>query len=73
MAEPTFEDYVTARRVILYVRDELARQVKQPSIADDPLFSVIVFRSCWLKDPSLAKTATMNAECLMMKGALADE
>lgn len=45
---PTFDEYVAARKVVLFVTDELRRQKfkGQLNIASDAMIAMIVHRSC---------------------------
>jgi hypothetical protein len=57
--EPTFEEYVAARKVVLFVYEQL-RQEKykgQLCIASDEMVSRIVFKSCERFRPDASKTA----------------
>lgn len=52
-SEPTFEDYVTARRVIIHVRELMAESGKDFSLLGDPFFAEIVMRSSRICNPEL--------------------
>lgn len=61
--EPTFEDYQTARRVMIQVRRGLDAAGQKAMLSECPVFGEIVFRSSPLCDPaSFARTQLASAE-----------
>jgi hypothetical protein len=51
--EPTFDDYRTAREVMIHVRKFLETQGEKHKLSDDPVFGWIVLQSSPIVDPEL--------------------
>jgi hypothetical protein len=56
---PTFEDYVTARRVMIHVRKWLEEQGEHVTLSECPIFSHIVLQSSPVCDPKLFESSQL--------------
>lgn len=55
--EPTFEEYLTARRVMIHVRGWLEGQGEHVSLSGCPVFAHVVMQSSPVVNPALFESA----------------
>ena len=57
--EPTFDEYMTARRVMIYTRRWLERNGERVTLSEDPIFSHVVLMSSSLNNPALFEASEL--------------
>jgi hypothetical protein len=66
--EPTFDDFLTARRVMVWVRKWLEGQGEHVTLSECPIFSQVVLRSSPVCDPALFESTQLaSAEGLFVR------